>query len=493
MNTTPDGQFQTYSTERRRLHPRALLRRRPAAAAGWSSDLSDDQTCARCPRGGHDYRKVYAAFEAAIEHEGQPTVILAHTIKGWTLGKDFEGRNATHQMKKLTKAELKELPRPALPADPATAHLEAELPPYYHPGEDSEEIQYMQERRRRARRLAAAARGPRQAAARCRARTPTTSCSKGSGKQSVATTMAFVRLLKDLMKDKDIGARFVPIIPDEARTFGMDSMFPTAKIYSPPARPTRPVDRELLLSYKESHDRARSCTRASPRPARWRSVIAAGTSLRHARRAHDPGLRLLLDVRLPAHRRPDVGVRRPAGPRLPARRHRRPHHAERRGPAARGRALACCSPRPTRPAWPTTRRSPTRSPTSSRTGCERMYGDRGARTSSTTSPSTTSRSRSRPNRTCRARGGRAARALPLPPRRRPGDGDRPAPSCWPAASAMRRALRGPASCSPRTGAWPPTSGRRPPGTSCAATPWPCDEHNLLHPDASRGCRASHRR
>ena len=92
----------------------------------------------------------------------------------------------------------------------------------------------------------------------------------GSGKQQVATTMATVRLFKDLMKDKEIGKRFVPIIPDEARTFGLDAIFPTAKIYSPHGQEYEAVDRELLLSYKESTHRDRSCTRASARPARWR-------------------------------------------------------------------------------------------------------------------------------------------------------------------------------------------------------------------------------
>src|SRR5206468_6685240 len=107
--------------------------------------LSDDQLT-RLSRGGHDYRKVFAAFKAAREHVGQPTVILAQTIKGWTLGKDFEGRNATHQMKKLTKAELKEF-RDRLYLEISDKDLEADLPPYYHPGADSDEIQYMKERR----------------------------------------------------------------------------------------------------------------------------------------------------------------------------------------------------------------------------------------------------------------------------------------------------------------------------------------------------------
>jgi pyruvate dehydrogenase E1 component len=250
MNTTPDGQFQTYSVESGayiREHffgddPR--LRRMVA-------HLSDDDL-RRLSRGGHDYRKVYAAFKAAREHVGQPTVILAHTIKGWTLGTDFEARNATHQMKKLTKAELKEF-RDRLYLPIPDSALEAELPPYYHPGEDSDEIQYMKERRaalggylprRVVRSKPLTLPGPEANAYR--------SLEKGSGRQPVATTMAFVRLLKDLMKDKEVGRRFVPIIPDEARTFGMDSLFPTAKIYSPHGQRYDAVDRDLLLSYKES-------------------------------------------------------------------------------------------------------------------------------------------------------------------------------------------------------------------------------------------------
>ena len=181
---------------------------------------------------------------------------------------------------------------------------------------------------------------------------------RGSGKQPVATTMAFVRLLKDLMKDPEIGARFVPIIPDEARTFGMDSLFPTAKIYSPHGQTYEAVDRALLLSYKES-ERGQILHEGISEAGRDGLGDRGRDVLRHARRADDPGLRLLLDVRLAAHRRRDVGAGRPAGPRLPAGRHGRAHHADRRGPAAQRRALACCWPRSARPAWPTTRPGPT--------------------------------------------------------------------------------------------------------------------------------------
>jgi pyruvate dehydrogenase E1 component len=248
MNSTPDGQFQTYAVESGAYIREHFFGTDPRLRA-MVAHMSDNDL-RNLSRGGHDYRKVYAAFKAAIEHVGQPTVILAHTIKGWTLGPDFEARNATHQMKKLTVAELKEF-RDRLYLDIPDSALEAELPPYYHPGEDSDEIQYMKERR--------AALGGYLPRRLVRARPLALPGERvyeelrhGSGRQPVATTMAFVRLLKDLMKDPEIGGRFVPIIPDEARTFGMDSLFPTAKIYAPHGQTYEAVDRNLLLSYKES-------------------------------------------------------------------------------------------------------------------------------------------------------------------------------------------------------------------------------------------------
>jgi pyruvate dehydrogenase E1 component len=247
MNTTPDGQFQTYSVESGAYIREHFFGDDPRLRK-MVEDLSDDDL-RKLSRGGHDYRKVYAAFEAARNHVGQPTVILAKTIKGWTL-ESFEGRNATHQMKKLTKADLKAF-RDRLYLPISDQDLEADLPPYYHPGEKSDEIQYMKERRaalggalpKRVVRAKPLTLPGEQAYAEMRA---------GSGKQQVATTMATVRLFKDLMKDKQIGPRFVPIIPDEARTFGLDAIFPTAKIYSPHGQEYDAVDRELLLSYKES-------------------------------------------------------------------------------------------------------------------------------------------------------------------------------------------------------------------------------------------------
>jgi pyruvate dehydrogenase E1 component len=247
MNTTPDGQYQTYTVESGAYIREHFFGGDPRLRR-MVEDLSDDDL-RKLSRGGHDYRKVYAAFKAAREHVGQPTVILAKTIKGWTL-ESFEGRNATHQMKKLNTADLKAF-RDRLYLPIKDSELEADLPPYYHPGEKSDEIAYMMERRallggalpKRVVRAKPLPQPADAAYAELRA---------GSGKQQVATTMATVRLFKDLMKDKEIGKRFVPIIPDEARTFGLDAIFPTAKIYSPHGQEYDAVDRELLLSYKES-------------------------------------------------------------------------------------------------------------------------------------------------------------------------------------------------------------------------------------------------
>jgi pyruvate dehydrogenase E1 component len=272
MNATPDGQYQTYSVESGAYIREHFFGGDPRLRK-MVDDLSDDDL-RRLSRGGHDYRKVYAAFQAARQHVGQPTVILAKTIKGWTLD-SFEGRNATHQMKKLTTADLKAF-RDRLYLPISDQELEADLPPYYHPGEKSDEIQYMKERR--------AALGGFLPKRVVRSKPLTLPGDKayselraGSGKQQVATTMAIVRLFKDLMKDKEIGARFVPIIPDEARTFGLDAIFPTAKIYSPHGQEYEAVDRELLLSYKESVT-GQILHEGISEAGSTASLIAAGTS-----------------------------------------------------------------------------------------------------------------------------------------------------------------------------------------------------------------------
>ena len=250
MNETVDGDYQTYKAESGGFVREHFFGKTPATK-DMVADLDDDQIW-NLKRGGHDYRKVYAAYKAATEFKGKPTVILAKTVKGYGLGPHFEGRNATHQMKKLTMEDLKAF-RDHLRIPITDEQLDTDLyrPPYYHPGMDAPEIKYMMERR-------AALGGS--VPERRRTHTPVTLpeaksyevAKRGSGKQQAATTMAFVRLLKDLMRDKNFGKRFVPVVPDESRTFGMDAFFPTAKIYNPKGQNYLSVDRDLVLAYKES-------------------------------------------------------------------------------------------------------------------------------------------------------------------------------------------------------------------------------------------------
>ncbi len=273
MNTTPDGQFQTYLVEdgayiRNNFFSDPRLQRMVA-------NMSDEEIKV-LSRGGHDYRKVYAAFKAATEHVGQPTVILAQTVKGWTIDA-LEGKNATHQMKKLTVKDLKAF-RDRLYLEIPDSQLEdAYDPPYYHPGNDSEEIRYLQERRRELGGYL-----PERRVKPTIIKLPGDEVyaplmESAGEKTKVATTQAFVRLLRDLMRDKEIGHRIVPIAPDEFRTFGMDSMFPTAKIYNPHGQTYESVDRKLLLSYKES-EQGQLLHEGISEIGAMGSTIAAGSS-----------------------------------------------------------------------------------------------------------------------------------------------------------------------------------------------------------------------
>jgi len=252
MNGTVDGEFQRYATESGayiRNHffgPDPRLRR--------MVDHLTDADLVALPRGGHDYRKLYAAYKAATELTGAPTVILAKTVKGWTLGSDVEARNATHQIKKMTIAQLRTLRERLFLQDqiPEEALADDAEPPYYRPPEGSPEHTYLMDRRR-----ALDGSLPKRVVRTVRPLTlPAddvfTELAAGSGKQAVSTTMAFTRLLRTLARDKDFGARIVPIIPDEARTFGMDSLFKEFGIYAAQGQKYEPVDHALLLSYKES-------------------------------------------------------------------------------------------------------------------------------------------------------------------------------------------------------------------------------------------------
>ena len=250
MNNTPDGDYQTFKANDGAYVREHFFGRDPRTKA-LVANMTDDEIWA-LKRGGHDYRKLYAAYAAASAHTGQPTVILAHTIKGYGLGSGFAGRNATHQMKKLKGADLKTL-RDTLHIPFTDEQLDADpyLPPYYHPGDDDPAIQYMKDRRR-----ALGGYLPERRSTHVEVTLPDVKVydqlAKGSGQQEVATTMALVRLFKDLVKDKNFGNRIVPIVPDEARTFGIDAMFPTAKIFNTQGQHYVPVDNDLMLSYRES-------------------------------------------------------------------------------------------------------------------------------------------------------------------------------------------------------------------------------------------------
>src|SRR4029453_960575 len=193
-------------------------------------------------RGGHDYRKVYAAYDAATKAKGRPTAILAKTVKGWTLGTGVEGRNITHQAKKMSEQELKVF-RDRLQLDIPDSALKDD--PYYHPGPDAPEIKYLQERR-----AALGGPMPRRVVVTKTLDLPGDPVygefMTGSGAQEVSTTMAFAKLLRNLLRDKEIGDRIVPIIPDEARTFGMDPLFKEVGIYSALGQLYDPVASNLV-------------------------------------------------------------------------------------------------------------------------------------------------------------------------------------------------------------------------------------------------------
>jgi len=234
--------------------------------------LSDDQL-QKMRRGGHDPEKVYAAFKAAVEHEGSPTVILAKTVKGYGLGEAGEGKNITHQQKKLNEEELGEFRSrfdiPISDDDVAAA-------PFYRPPEDSPEIRYLRERRK-----ALGGNVPERKVLAPPLKTPPGDFFEefkgGSGKREISTTMAFARVLTKLMRHEELGKLIVPIIPDEARTFGLDALFRPFGIYSHPGQLYEPVDRDTLSYYKEATD-GQVLEEGITEAGAMSSFIAAGTA-----------------------------------------------------------------------------------------------------------------------------------------------------------------------------------------------------------------------
>jgi pyruvate dehydrogenase E1 component len=248
MGEVTDGQYQKYSVSSGEYIRQHFFGTRPELLET-VRDLTDAKL-RKLRRGGHDPEKVYAAYRAAVAHAGSPTVVLAKTIKGYGLGEAGEGRNVTHQQKKMNEKELREFrDRFGIPV----ADRELLETPFYRPPDDSEEIQYLLERRRELGGFVP----QRRVSAKPLAPLPLEwfgEFLESTGEREAATTMALVRLLQRLMNDKQIGRFIVPIVPDEARTFGMDALFRKFGIYSHLGQRYEPADSDVVLFYREATD-----------------------------------------------------------------------------------------------------------------------------------------------------------------------------------------------------------------------------------------------
>ena len=314
--------------------------------------MSDDEIW-ELRRGGLDPVKVYNAYHRAMQHNGQPTVILAKTVKGYGLGEAAEGRMTAHQQKKLGDADLLKIrDRFKLPLSD-----EAVTRRFYRPPEDSPEMRYMRQR--------VEAQGgplPARVVKPIEIKAPALEMFKealeGSRGREASTTSAFVSVMKSLLKSPELGKLVVPIIPDEARTFGMESLFREYGIYASQGQRYKPVDSNVLLYYKEAQN-GQILEEGITEAGSMASCIAAGHGVRQLRRADDSVLHLLFDVRLPARGRSDLGLRRFARQGLPDGRHLGPHHAcWARACSIRTATALCCSAR-CRPARFTIRPTPT--------------------------------------------------------------------------------------------------------------------------------------
>jgi pyruvate dehydrogenase E1 component len=271
MGEVVDGQYQKYAVESgayMREHffgvdPRLL---------DTVQHLSDEQL-KRLRLGGHDPVKVYNAYKAAVEHKGQPTVILARTIKGYGLGEAGEGKNITHQQKKLNESDLRSFrSRFGIPvSDDEIAEA-----PFYRPPDDSPELQYLRERRNALGGFVPA-RSVSVPALKVELEPVFEEFYKGTEGRKASTTMVFVRILAKLLREKEIGELIVPIVPDEARTFGMESLFRAVGIYSHVGQKYEPVDMDTLLYYKEAQD-GQILEEGITEAGSLSSFIAAGTA-----------------------------------------------------------------------------------------------------------------------------------------------------------------------------------------------------------------------
>jgi pyruvate dehydrogenase E1 component len=251
LTKTPDGTFQRLATATGAEIRKEFFGTDPRLEA-LVAHLSDEDL-EILPRGGHDHYKIHAAYKAAVEHEGQPTVILAHTVKGWALGAKVESRNATHQIKKMSWDELVLMRNRLGLTDLVPDEIDRHEPPYLRLDPDSDEIRYLAERR-----AALGGSLPKRVVHHEALDLPDSSLGSefeaGSGDLEFSTTGAMVRLIRLLLRHPGVGRRIVPIVPDEGRTFGMDSLFSEVGIYAPEGQRYTPVDAEMMLSYKEQAD-----------------------------------------------------------------------------------------------------------------------------------------------------------------------------------------------------------------------------------------------
>jgi len=271
METAVDGDYQKYSVAPGSYTRKHFFGTDPELLE-MVNHLSDDDI-RKLSRGGHDPQKVYAAYSAALRHKGAPTVILAKTVKGYGLGEAGEGRNITHQQKALNEKELRDFrSRFGVPL-PDEDVVEA---PFYRPPPDSEETRYLLERRKSLGGFLPRRKGKAKALA-VPGEATYEEFHKGSAETRASTTMVFARLLSKLLRDPDIGKKVVPIIPDEARTFGMDTLFRQVGIYSSKGQLYEPVDRETLLFYQEARD-GQLLEEGISEAGAMSSFIAAGTA-----------------------------------------------------------------------------------------------------------------------------------------------------------------------------------------------------------------------
>src|SRR6478752_5499866 len=271
MGEVVDGQYQKYAVESGAYFREHFFGTDPRLLE-MVKHLSDDQL-KRLRLGGHDPVKVFNAYKAAVETKGQPTVILARTIKGYGMGEAGEGKNVTHQQKKMNEADLRTFrTRFGIPISDAQI---AETP-FYRPAEDSPELQYIRERRK-----ALGGSVPQRSVRVEPLKVPLESVFeefyKGTEGRKASTTMVFVRMLSKLLRDKEIGNLIVPIIPDEARTFGMEALFRAVGIYSHVGQRYEPVDMDTLLYYKEAKD-GQILEEGITEAGSLASFIAAGTA-----------------------------------------------------------------------------------------------------------------------------------------------------------------------------------------------------------------------